>query len=241
MATSIIYGTHSVSALLREDAARVRAAWASPSCDAAIREALSQHSISVRKASPQELDRKSGGGRHQGIVVEANFPDALNDAGLKDLVRAKGSALVAVVLDGIQDPRNLGAALRTANAAGAHVVIIPKDRAARLTPAAVKAASGAALATPIARVSNLARTLRFLAEELVTVVGAAGEASDSLYGQDLAPPLAVVVGAEGGGLRRLTRDHCDQVVSIPMAGSVESLNVAAALAVILFEIRRQSL
>lgn len=241
MATTVVYGSHSVAAVLARSTARIEGAWVTKNCDASISEALERTGVAVRRVSVTELDQRTGGGRHQGVAIEVGVPEPLDEARLKDLVRRLGGGLIAVVLDGVQDPRNLGAALRTADAAGADVVIIPKDRAARLTPAAIKVASGAALAVPLARVSNLARVLRFLVSESVTVIGADEGAADTLYAAELRPPLAVVMGAEGRGLRRLTRENCSETLQIPMAGGVESLNVAAALAVFLFEIRRQNL
>lgn len=241
MAKTVVYGVHSVRAVIANGAGRIEGAWATGNCDASILDALRQIGVEARRVSGRDLDQRTGGGRHQGIAVDVVVPEPLNEAQLKDLVRRQGSRLIAVVLDGVQDPRNLGAALRTAAAAGADVVIIPKDRAARLTPAAIKVASGAAMAVPLARVSNLARVLRFLAEESVTVVGASEDAAETLYEGLPRPPLALVMGAEGRGLRRLTREHCAQTLRIPMAEGADSLNVAAALAVFLFEIRRRNL
>jgi len=147
-----------------------------------------------------------------------------------------------LVLDGVTDPHNLGACLRVADGAGAHAVIAPKDRAVGLTPTVRKVASGAAESIPFVQVTNLARTLDTLKQKGVWVVGLAGEADHSLYQSRLATqPLAVVMGAEGSGLRRLTREACDELVSLPMLGSVESLNVSVASGVSLYEIRRQRL
>ena len=146
------------------------------------------------------------------------------------------------MLDGVQDPHNLGACLRTADAAGVHAVIAPRDRSVGLTPTAVKVASGAAGEVPFFQITNLARMLKRLAHDYgIWIVGAAGEADSSLYHADLAGALALVMGSEGEGLRRLTREHCDQLVRIPMSGSVESLNVSVATGICLFEAVRQSL
>jgi len=144
------------------------------------------------------------------------------------------------VLDGVQDPHNLGACLRTADAAGVHAVIAPADRSAGLTPVACKVASGAAETVPFVQVSNLARTLRHLQDAYrLFLVGAAGEAERSLYEADLRGPLGLVMGAEGGGLRRLTREQCDLLVHLPMHGRVESLNVSVATGICLYEALRQ--
>jgi 23S rRNA (guanosine2251-2'-O)-methyltransferase len=144
-----------------------------------------------------------------------------------------------LVLDGVQDPHNLGACLRSADAAGVDAVIVPKDKAAGLTPVVRKVACGAAENVPFFQVTNLARTLRDLQERGIWLIGAAGEAESSLYQADLRGPLALVMGAEEQGMRRLTREHCDVLVNIPMAGSVESLNVSVATGICLFEAVRQ--
>ena len=144
-----------------------------------------------------------------------------------------------LILDGVTDPHNLGACLRTADAAGAHVVIIPKDRAATLDGVARKVAAGAAEFIPVASVTNLARTLEMLKQRGVWIVGTEGEAVQSLYSADFKRPVALVLGAEGSGMRRLTREKCDFLVRIPMAGHMESLNVSVAAGIALFEVLRQ--
>jgi len=143
------------------------------------------------------------------------------------------------VLDGIQDPHNLGACLRTAEAAGVHLVVICKDRSAPITPVVRRAASGAAETLPIVQATNLARVLRALKEHGIWLAGTSDEAGDSLYATDLTGPMALVMGSEGSGLRRLTSELCDYLVRIPMAGHVESLNVSVATGVCLYEINRQ--
>jgi 23S rRNA (guanosine2251-2'-O)-methyltransferase len=144
-----------------------------------------------------------------------------------------------LVLDQVQDPHNLGACLRTADGAGVDAVVAPRDRAAGLTPVVHKVASGAAQTVPFFQVTNLARTLRLLRDRDIWIVGAADEADSALYEADLTGPLALVLGAEESGLRRLTREHCDLLVSIPMCGRVSSLNVSVAAGVLLYEARRQ--
>jgi 23S rRNA (guanosine2251-2'-O)-methyltransferase len=156
-----------------------------------------------------------------------------------DLFEALQEPAFFLVLDGITDPHNLGACLRSAEAAGVHAVILPRDRSASLTATARKVASGAAERVPLARVTNLSRTLEQLADAGVWVIGAAGETETSVYDADLKGPLAIVMGAEDKGLRRLTREHCQQLVKIPMAGEIESLNVSVATAVLMFEAVRQ--
>ena len=142
-------------------------------------------------------------------------------------------------LDGVTDPHNLGACLRSADAAGVHAVIVPKDRSAQLNATAKKVACGAAESVPLIRVTNLARTMRMLQEENIWIVGTAGEADHTLYQSKMTGRLALVMGAEGEGMRRLTREHCDELISIPMAGSVSSLNVSVATGICLFEAVRQ--
>jgi len=156
------------------------------------------------------------------------------------LVLERARALRLLVLDGVEDPRNLGACLRTADAAGIDAVVVPKDHSAKLTAVAVKTSTGATETVPVFRAPNLARTLAWLKEAGVWVVGADAEARQSLYQSKLAPPVAMVLGGEGRGVRRLTRDLCDELVYIPMAGSVESLNVSVATGIVLFELLRQA-
>jgi 23S rRNA (guanosine2251-2'-O)-methyltransferase len=158
----------------------------------------------------------------------------------ESLVIARGRALRLLVLDGVEDPRNLGACLRTADAAGIDAVVVPKAHSAPLTAAAQKAATGAAESVPVLRAPNLARTLRWLKQAGVWVVGADAATDRSLYATSLAPPVAIVLGGEGRGLRRLTRDLCDELVAIPMVGAVASLNVSVAAGVVLFELLRQA-
>ena len=146
---------------------------------------------------------------------------------------------VTRVLDGVQDPHNLGACLRSADAAGAHALIMPRDRAAGITPVVHKVASGAVQSVPIFAVTNLARSLRVLRDAGVWLFGASDDADAGLYDSDLTGPVALVLGSEGSGLRRLTREHCDHLIAIPMAGRVESLNVSVAAGVLLYEVRRQ--
>ena len=177
-------------------------------------------------------------GRHQGVVAKVSAALALPHT-LDGVLEGLSEPALLLVLDGVQDPHNLGACLRVADAMGAHAVIAPKDRAAGLNPTVRKVASGAAETVPFITVTNLARTLRELQELGIWVVGTAGEAENDLFGMKLDGPLALVLGAEGEGLRRLTRENCDQLARIPMFGTVESLNVSVAAGICLFEARRQ--
>ncbi|MFP4155476.1 MAG: 23S rRNA (guanosine(2251)-2'-O)-methyltransferase RlmB [Halothiobacillaceae bacterium] len=198
--------------------------------------------VPLERLSAQALARRVGSARHQGVACGYRQPPPRDEQALyADLERVEGPPLL-LVLDGVTDPHNLGACMRTADAAGCCGVIVPRDRAAGLTPVARKVASGAAESLPLYQVTNLARTLQALRARGIWVVGTAGESGQSLYDCPFATePLALVMGAEGTGLRRLTRERCDQLLCIPMAGRAESLNVSAATAVCLFEFRRRRL
>jgi 23S rRNA (guanosine2251-2'-O)-methyltransferase len=186
----------------------------------------------------RDMDRMAGGERHQGACLQIRATGALGEGALDEILdRAKEPLLL--VLDGVQDPHNLGACLRTADAAGVAAVIVPRDRAAGLSPTVRKVASGAAETMPLIQVVNLARTLRWLKEREIWIVGTDDEASSTVYGARLTGPLALVLGAEGAGLRRLTRECCDLLIGIPMQGVVESLNVSVATGVVLYEALRQ--
>jgi len=195
--------------------------------------------LRVQRAPRAALTRLAGGEAHQGVVLRRRPPAPLGEADLDALPAQRGAAFLALVLDGVHDPHNLGACLRAANGAGCDVLVMPASRGPGLTPAARKVASGAAELTPLAAVRNLARALAGLAERGVRIVGAAGEAEAPIYALELAGPLALVIGAEDKGLRRLTRSHCDTLARIPLAGGVASLNMATAAAVCLFEAVRQ--
>ena len=239
----LVYGLHAVEAVLAQTPERVLSAMVQRDRgDArleAVRAECERHGISLRGVAKTELDRTAGGARHQGIILQCRPAEAWNEASLKDLVQAGGRDLLLLVLDGVTDPHNLGACLRSADAAGVHAVVAPRDRAASLNPVARKVASGAAETVPFVQVTNLARTLRWLQDQGVWIIGAAGEGAESLWDVKLDGPVALVMGAEGDGMRRLTREHCDQLVRIPMAGTVESLNVSVATGVCLFEVVRQ--
>jgi 23S rRNA (guanosine2251-2'-O)-methyltransferase len=202
--------------------------------------ALAARGIAIERVARADLDRLTDGAVHQGIVVEVAATAEFSIGDFENLVVERGRALRLLVLDGVEDPRNLGACLRTADAAGIDAVVVPRDRSATLTPAAVKASTGATETVPVYRAPNLARALAWLKDAGVWVVGADAEAPRSLYETKLAPPVAIVLGGEGRGVRRLTRDLCDELVYIPMRGAVESLNVSVASGIVLFELLRQS-
>lgn len=196
-------------------------------------------SVTTHKISRKELDQMVPEGRHQGCVARVTPLEPLSETDLDQLLDNLSETPFLLILDGVQDPHNLGACLRTAEAAGAHAVVAPKDRASSLTTTAIKISSGSAERVPFVQVTNLARVLRDLQERGIWLVGTSGDCDTSLYQADLKGPLALILGAEGKGIRRLTRDHCDAVVFIPMQGQAESLNVSVAAGVCLFEAQRQ--
>ncbi|MGE5624787.1 MAG: 23S rRNA (guanosine(2251)-2'-O)-methyltransferase RlmB [Bacillota bacterium] len=238
----LTYGLHAVTALL-EEGGKVHALWIQDSRHDErlnrVAELAQKAGVRVQRVARAELDRMTQDARHQGVVAEAEGAELRDEGGLFPLLDRLNEPPFLLVLDGVQDPHNLGACLRSANAAGVHAVIAPKDRSAGLTAVARKVASGAAEVTPFFQVTNLARTLRDLKERNIWLVGLAGEADQGLYELDLKGPLAIVMGAEGEGMRRLTKEHCDFLAKIPMAGQVESLNVSVATGVSLFEALRQ--
>lgn len=244
---SIIFGLHAVEAALKQDAESIEQLW----CDKQRRDKRLQgllqlaakRGITPQQSSRAELDKLAPGGKHQGIVArvqQSSAATARNETFLEQLLTGLDVSPFLLVLDGVTDPHNLGACLRSADAAGVHAVIAPRDRACGLTPVVRKVASGAAETVPFVQVTNLARTLKSLRDAGVWVVGTAlEEGAVSLYERDLTGPLALVLGAEGKGIRRLTRENCDDLVYVPMVGTVQSLNVSVATGVCLFEALRQ--
>jgi 23S rRNA (guanosine2251-2'-O)-methyltransferase len=194
--------------------------------------------IPVAWVSKGELDEMLGSRQHQGMAIQCSRIGALSESMLTDLLADESKSLLLLILDGIQDPHNLGACIRTANAMGADAVIAPKDRAVGLTDVVHKTACGATAVTPFIQVTNLARTLREIKEYGVWLVGMAAEAKASITGLDLGRRIALVMGGEGQGLRRLTLEQCDHLARIPMYGTVESLNVSVATAIALYELKR---
>jgi 23S rRNA (guanosine2251-2'-O)-methyltransferase len=239
----VVLGFHAILSRLRSDPASVVEIFLDEGRqDARGRDlaALAErHGVRLMRVPTQRLDGFDGGGRHQGVVARVAVKSLGDD--LDDVLEGVERPLL-LVLDGVTDPHNLGACLRVANAAGANAVVAPKDRAAGITPTVSKVASGAAEATPYLMVTNLARTLRELKERNIWIVGADERAEKSVYAADLPDSIAWVLGAEGEGMRRLTRENCDLLVKIPMAGDVESLNVSVSAGVCLFEsVRRRAL
>ena len=237
-----VYGVHAVEALLRHHPRRVKQLWlAEGRQDPRVQmlvELATQQRISVGQRERRELDEWAEG-VHQGVVAEVSPSQVWGEAMLEELLDRHEGVPLLLVLDGVTDPHNLGACLRTADAAGALAVVVPKDKSATLNATVRKVACGAAEVMPLVAVTNLARTLEKLQKRGLWVVGTAGEADQEIYQQDLRGPLVLVMGAEGKGMRRLTREHCDFLVKLPMAGSVSSLNVSVAAGVCLFEALRQ--
>lgn len=194
--------------------------------------------VSVQFCHRKVLDDKVNGEQHQGIVARAKPAKVLDERDLDQLIEKYDTPLL-LVLDGVTDPHNIGACLRTADAAGAHGVIVPKDKSGGLTGTARKVACGAAEVIPFIQVTNLVRTLKQIQQQGIWVVGTAGETDQSIFDCTLTGPMALVMGAEGKGMRRLTRETCDELVKLPMAGSVSSLNVSVATGICLYEIVRQ--
>lgn len=239
----MIHGFHAVTSRLRQNADSVVELYVSSQRqDARLRDLLKLaelNKVRVLQVDTARLDGMGYGTRHQGVVAKVKVVVLAHS--LDDVLDTLSEPPLLLVLDGITDPHNLGACLRVADAAGVHAVIAPKDRACGLNATVIKVASGAADTVPYLMVTNLARTLREIKERNIWVVGTAGEAERNLYAVDQKQPIAWVMGAEGEGMRRLTRETCDELVSIPMAGTVESLNASVAAGVCLFETRRQRL
>lgn len=243
MNTDYLYGWHAVLARLRQPDAgvqRILLAAGKPGPRAKeLRGVAAAAGVRIEEVAREQLDRLLPDTNHQGVIAECRESAVSMPRELPDLLAAITGPPLLLVLDGVQDPHNLGACLRTADAAGVHAIIVPKDNSAPLTPVARKVASGAAEVVPLLRVTNLARTLDELREHGVQIVGADANGDTIIHETPLAGPLALVLGAEGTGLRRLTRDRCDDLVRIPLAGTVSSLNVSVAAGICLFEAVRQ--
>jgi 23S rRNA (guanosine2251-2'-O)-methyltransferase len=239
-----LHGLHAVRAVLARDPARVvQLSIAEGRADRRVAEieALAKAAgVAVRRADAHALARLAGEGVHQGVVAEVRPLPPWTEDDLLEALRDAEAPLV-LALDGVQDPHNLGACLRTADACGVLAVVVPKDRAAQVNATVRKVAAGAAETTPVVAVTNLSRTLKLLKDAGLWIVGAAGEADRLAADADLAGPIALVMGAEGSGLRELTRKNCDFLVKLPQVGAVESLNVSVATGMLLYEATRQRL
>jgi len=240
-----IYGLHAVHATLKANPGCVLAVY----CDNKRRDQrieqitrlADEHDIHLKQVTRDELDSMVQQAKHQGVVAQCKMPAPYAEAVLDQIIDGLGHPALLLILDGVQDPHNLGACLRCADGAGVDAVVIPRDRAAALTPSAIKIASGAAFSIPVIQVTNLSRTLKKLQQKGIWLVGADGLSTEFLYDVDLTGSVGVVMGAEGSGLRRLTKEVCDYLVKLPMQGAVDSLNVSVATGICLYEARRQRL
>jgi 23S rRNA (guanosine2251-2'-O)-methyltransferase len=240
---NLLIGIHSVASALANTPGQVKAIVVAEECHnprvKKLRQQAVELGIEVVTQPRALLERRSDGHRHQDIIAEFSADNTWGERDLGHLLDAIEGPPLVLVLDGVQDPHNLGACLRTAEAAGVHLVILPRNRSAGLTPVARRSASGAAEVLPLLFATNLARVLRQLKEKGVWLLGTSDHARQSLYDAELSGPMALVMGSEGKGMRRLTSELCDFLVRIPMHGSVSSLNVSVATGVCLFEMTRQ--
>ena len=239
-----LYGIHALEAILEREPERIIELYLLKGRDDErfnhLVNQARRFGISIQFCQRKVLDEKTKGEQHQGVVARARPGKVLDEKDLDTIIESQELPFL-LILDGVTDPHNLGACLRSADAAGVHAVIVPKDKSAALTPTVRKVACGAAEVVPLIQVTNLSRTLRDIQQTGVWVVGTAGEAQQTIYQASLTGPLALVMGAEGKGMRRLTRENCDELMKLPMAGSVSSLNVSVATGISLYEIVRQRL
>jgi|TARA_Y100000815_G_scaffold30004_1_gene24987 23S rRNA (guanosine2251-2'-O)-methyltransferase len=239
-----VFGWHAVEAVLKREPERLQQVWIQTGRQdkrvKSITDTLDSLGVRWKVVHRRELDERVSG-VHQGIVAAVSESREWTEDDLLAQLAGSDKPPFLLVLDGVTDPHNLGACMRTADAVGVQAVIVPKDKSASLTPVARKVACGAAETVPFVRVTNLARFLRSLQDQGVWLIGTAGEAKATLYQADFKGPVALVMGAEGKGMRRLTREHCDQLINIPMLGHVDSLNVSVATGVCLYEALRQRL
>lgn len=244
MSGEFVFGWHAVEAVLKREPERLQQVWIQTGRQdkrvKSITGALDNLGVRWKVVHRKELDERVAG-VHQGIVAAVTESRGWSEDDLLAQLASSDKPPFLLVLDGVTDPHNLGACMRTADAVGVQAVIVPKDKSASLTPVARKVACGAAETVPFVQVTNLARFLRTLQDQGVWLIGTAGEASATLYQADFKGGVALVMGAEGKGMRRLTREHCDQLINIPMLGHVDSLNVSVATGVCLYEALRQRL
>jgi len=242
--TQTVYGIHAAQSLLKSNPGRILNVWLDRQRNdqklQQIKQSIDELGIRVEYADKKTLEKLSAGGNHQGVLMSVRLPQELTEEALKKAVTEHEGNAFYLVLDQVTDPHNLGACLRTALAAGVQGIIVPKDNACRLNATVCKVASGAADVLPVYRVTNLVRMLKWLKSAGVWLSGAAGEAEMTVFDAELTGSVAIVMGAEGKGLRQLTQQQCDQLIKIPMADSVESLNVSVATGVILYEVLRQN-
>lgn len=245
MSSELIFGIHTVETLLNANPQNINLLYIQQGRhDQRVQQIIklaTKQGVAIQEMTRQKLDELLPSVRHQGVVARCLHTIQYTEADIASILDSLTAPAFLLILDGVQDPHNLGACLRTANAAGVHLVIAPKDDSVGLTPVVRKVACGAAEITPFIQVTNLARTLGELKEQGIWLFGAAGDAKISLYQSDLTGAIGLVLGAEGKGLRRLTKELCDHQMAIPMVGNVESLNVSVATGICLFEALRQRL
>ncbi len=245
MNLSKLIGIHAIDAALEYSPEKIQQAWVDENRkDEKLSRLINklQHlKINIEFCQKKILDKKSNSGNHQGIVAEIILPAAKGEAELKAAVAKLTDPAFYLVLDQVQDPHNLGACIRTADAAGVHGLVVTKDHSSGLTATVCKVASGAAETVPVYQVTNLARTLRWFKEQHIWVVGTSGKANQSAFTMDFDLPVALVMGKEGSGLRQLTEKNCDYLVKIPMKGQVESLNLSVSAGILMYEIFKQRL
>jgi 23S rRNA (guanosine2251-2'-O)-methyltransferase len=241
--TEFVFGIHTIAALLKKNTNHISVLYLQQERqDQRLQQIIDLaklNHVNTKVLPRGELDKLLPNVNHQGVIARCQTEIHFVEDDIATILADLKDPPFLLILDGVQDPHNLGACLRSANAAGVHMVIAPKDRSVGMTPAVRKVACGAAEVTPFVQVTNLARTLEFLKEQGIWLYGAAGESSNSLYQAKLTGPIGLVLGAEEKGLRRLTREICDDLLFIPMFGSVSSLNVSVATGVFLFEAVRQ--
>lgn len=244
--SELIFGLHAVEAIIGRQPERFIEIYALKGRQderlVSIVNIARKQGISVQFMTRKVLDNKAGDERHQGVIARVKPAPQLSESDLLDIIeraKAKDKAPLLLILDGVTDPHNLGACMRSADAAGVDAIVVPKDNASKITSTVQKVACGAAETVPFIMVTNLARTMRAIQEAGIWIIGTAGETDTVLYDVKLEGPMAIAMGAEGTGLRRLTKEHCDQLVKIPMFGSVSSLNVSVATGICLFEVVRQ--
>ncbi len=244
MSGEFVFGWHAFEAVLKREPERLQQVWIQTGRQdkrvKSVTDALDGLGVRWKVVHRRELDERVSG-VHQGIVAAVSESREWTEDDLLAQLASSDKPPFLLVLDGVTDPHNLGACMRTADAVGVQAVIVPKDKSASLTPVARKVACGAAETVPFVRVTNLARFLRILKDQGVWLIGTAGEADATLFQADFKGPVALVMGAEGKGMRRLTREHCDQLINIPMLGHVDSLNVSVATGVCLYQALRQRL
>ena len=243
MTEQLVYGFHAVHALLEKRMRPIKKVYVNKERDDSriedILKLTKQHHIQVEPLTLAEMSKRFSDHVHQGVVASVGSLPVFTESDIKQLLTRFTPPYLILILDGVTDPHNLGACLRSADAASVNFVVIPKDKSAGLSPTVSKVACGAAESMPLVSVTNLVRVMEMLKEVGIWVYGAAGEATSSLYQLDCQASMAFVLGAEGKGLRRLTREHCDGLFSLPMYGTVSSLNVSVATGICLYETVRQ--